>query len=31
MFGLWQRQDWITTVERANRLEFRGAAIGFNP
>src|SRR6266550_7533868 len=21
MFGLWQRQDWMTTVEQANRLD----------
>ena len=32
MFGLWQRQDWITTAEQVNRFEeFRGGEIGFNP
>ena len=32
MFGLWQRPDWMTTVEQANRLEeVRGGEVRLNP
>lgn len=32
MFGLWQRPDWITRADQANRLEeLRSGGVGFNP